>query len=249
MRRNAISSPIVAAQSCHFARWTGTSGSSATQGMRRASATMMPCSASLNSTRQRADRRDDGGRVAAGIDQAQAGGGGGGVPGAVRQALEMRHEADGRTDAARWLAGERQQRGGVAQPERGVEAEAAGGERAAHPVDLPGRIEPGRRLVAAIAGAGHQLGAVCGMAAVQDRANAEEADRGIIVEEVRQQARPEQGVQFVAEIACLALPPVKDHAGSDAASDAVRIGGGGALWRVAAAPGCQPIAVRMKPAA
>jgi hypothetical protein len=43
---------IVSAQSCHFARWTATSGRKATQGTRIASATMAPCIASLSNSRQ-----------------------------------------------------------------------------------------------------------------------------------------------------------------------------------------------------
>ena len=65
--------PTVADQSRHLARWICASGRTAIQGMRSASATMMPCSASLMQKAAGRHRRQDLSRRFARIDQPQAG--------------------------------------------------------------------------------------------------------------------------------------------------------------------------------
>ena len=103
------------------------------------------------------DRSDDRGRIAARIDQFDAGRRGRFHPGATLRAFEMRHEGDrvATTDAAPTGLG--QQHGRIAEAICGVKPQLTCGAGAANPVDHPARIQHGQGRVAAIAGAGDQL--------------------------------------------------------------------------------------------
>ena len=149
-RWNAMRSFSDAAQSCHLARWTGTSGRSAIQGTRSASATMAPCIASLSSTPAACDRGDDGSRIAARVDQPHPGCDGGRVPCTAAETFEVRHEADRPPDCvcgdgvATSAASETdiwQQHRRVAEAEAFGQTEQAACERPADPVNDPAGIE------------------------------------------------------------------------------------------------------------
>jgi hypothetical protein len=161
------------------------------------------------------DRVEDRDRVVTRIDQGDAGGSRCLRPGAPRQALEMQHAAD-RLGAT--AGSNRQQHCRIAETARLGQAETPCSPRSPHPVDEPARIECRRRRVAAIAGTGDQLYGGSVVARVEHRADAEEQHRGVVVEEARQQLRPEHGIQFVAEIAHIAAPAIELHAASRLAS-------------------------------
>ena len=199
--------PSASAQSCHFARCMDMSGRIAIQGTRIASATMTPCIASLTSRRQAPIAP----RMAAGSPRgsirvtfaalARRG------PRAAFEALEVRHEADRSTAGAR----RGKQHGGIAQAADLRQAEPPGRQRATDPVDDPVRVQRRRRLVTAVAGAGDQLHRPRLVARVEHGADAEKLFGRIIVKEARQQFRPQQRIQLVAEISLRTAPAVKLH--------------------------------------
>jgi hypothetical protein len=67
-------------------------------------------------------------------------------------------------------------------------------------VDDPVLVHPRPAFIAAITGPGDQFQRVGWMALIQDRADAQEPDRGIVVEKPWQQRQPKDRVQFIAEI-------------------------------------------------
>ena len=158
------------------------------------------------------DRGDDRGRIAARIDQFDAGRRGRLHPGATLRAFEMRHEGDriAATDAA--PAGLGQQHGRIAQAIGGGKSKLTCGAGATNPVDHPARIQHGQRRVAAIAGAGDQLHRVPRVPCVEHRSDAEKHLGRVVIEQSRQQTRPEQWVQFIPEIPRFASPVIEEHA-------------------------------------
>ena len=61
-------------------------------------------------------------------------------------------------------------------------------------------VEAGFGFVAAIARSGDQLDRLRPMAPVQHRTDAQETDRGVVVEEVGQKVRPQERIQLIAEV-------------------------------------------------
>ena len=141
-------------------------------------------------------------RIAARIDQVDAGGGRGFGPGAALEALEMRHEADRPPPQSARASGTRGQgcgRGPAKASIAGSPRPAAGGSPSRRAVRGPRTqwitqlaSSAGQRLVAAVARPGDQLHSARHMARVEHRADAQEQLGWIVVEEVRQQAWPEQ---------------------------------------------------------
>ena len=154
-----------------------------------------------------ADRAENGGRIAARIDQGDVRRVGRRGPRAAFEALEVRHEADRSTAGAR----RGKQHGGIAQAADLRQAEPPGRQRATDPVDDPVRVQRRRRLVTAVAGAGDQLHRPRLVARVEHGADAEKLFGRIIVKEARQQLRPQQRIQLVAEISRRTAPAVKLH--------------------------------------
>src|SRR5690606_14174125 len=162
--------PSASAQSCHLNWCCGSSGVSATQGVRKASATMAPCIASATtsslcsmasstcSTGQRGSMKN-------------------------RSACRATDTQSARSRLWKW----------------GMKARLCGAGTA-HSIDPPARVERRLGRIAAIAGAEHQLHDVIRMVIEQDRSDAEHQRIVAAVEHPVEQARHQEMVELVPEI-------------------------------------------------
>jgi hypothetical protein len=192
-----------------------------------------------------ADGSDDRGRIAARINQLDPGGARCLAPGAAIEALEMRHEADspirpgcGVRPATfpRGPPGIRQQHRRVAKAAAFGQTEQSAGVWPAHPVYDPAGIERRQLFIASVTGARCQLQRNRSMPRIEDGADAQKNLGRIVIEEVREQMRPDQHVQLIAEVPCRPPPPLK-------------LDGGYPPGRADEVSPPQPSAARMKPSA
>ena len=117
-------------------------------------------------------------------------------------------------DCPQWprQARQRQQHRRIAQSARRRQPEQPRRARPPDPMDQPDCIQCRRLLVATVARAGDHFRHRFGMPRIEHRPDAQEQRVGIVVEQARQQPRPQQRVQFVAEISRLAPPPIERNA-------------------------------------
>ena len=120
------------------------------------------------------DGGDDCPGIIARIDQRGAGQRRGLPPGAADGAFEMRHETDVPVLPRGHRTGQRQQRGRIAQTQRGRQTEQTRGALPPHPAHMPGFIKRDRRLIPAITGTGDQFQPPRIVPAIEDGADAKE---------------------------------------------------------------------------